>query len=225
MPRRWHAPAARNTARGCGGPPPTPSPRRYGSATRCRTIKRSRGGAAPKGCSTGGARRSRTAKPAGALRRTAAGSRPPGKKGAGALRARDLMTATPITVSETTTVGELCDLLQEKNINGAPVVDRDGRLVGVVTQEDIIYGTMGHPTDSASGGAPGGTGRRGSKKVVAMLRKRGLETAPSPSPRPGERPFWADDRRSSDPMEIPVSAIMTSPAIWAEEETGVGELC
>ncbi|HEX9426880.1 MAG TPA: CBS domain-containing protein [Candidatus Polarisedimenticolia bacterium] len=174
---------------------------------------------------TGGARRSRTAKPAGALRRTAAGSRPPGKKGARALRARDLMTVTPITVSETTTVGELCDLLQEKNINGAPVVDRDGRLVGVVTQEDIIYGTMGHPTDSASGGAAGGTGRRGSKKVVAMLRKRGLETAPSPSPRPGERPFWADDRRSSDPMEIPVSAIMTSPAIWAEEETSVGELC
>ncbi len=149
------------------------------------------------------------------------------RPGAGVLRARDLMTATPITVPETMTVGELCDLLQEKNINGAPVVDRDGRLMGVVTQEDIIYGAMGHPMYSAAGADPAAreTGRRGGKKVVAMLRERGLASAPSPPPRPGERPFWADDRRPPDPMEIPVSAIMTSPAIWAEEETPVAGLC
>lgn len=137
------------------------------------------------------------------------------------------MTVTPITVPETMTVGELCDLLQEKNINGAPVVARDGHLVGVVTQEDIIYGAMGHPMYSSAGAdrTVPETGRRGGKKVMALLRERGLASAPSPAPRPGERPFWADDRRPPDPMQIPVSAIMTSPAIWAEEETPVLGLC
>ena len=127
--------------------------------------------------------------------------------------ARDLMTRSPITVPADMRVGALCDLLQEKNINGAPVVDSAGRLVGVVTQEDIIYGSMGHPTadggDVAAGpashpaaaaphrGAEASSGRhagRPSKRVVAMLRGRHLQEAPPAQPRAGERPFWAEHR-------------------------------
>jgi len=94
------------------------------------------------------------------------------------------MTRTPVTVPADMKVGALCDLLQERNINGAPVVDEGGRLVGVVTQEDMIYGAMGHPSpedgDFPSAGVPGAgadtapdrqTGRP-SKRVVAMLRGR-----------------------------------------------------
>src|SRR2546422_6147272 len=66
------------------------------------------------------------------------------------MRARDLMTRTPVTVPLDMRVGALCDLLQEKNINGAPVVDERGHLLGVVTQEDIIYGSMGHPSADES---------------------------------------------------------------------------
>src|SRR5881296_79217 len=159
------------------------------------------------------------------------------------MRARDLMTRTPVTVPLDLKVGALCDLLQEKNINGAPVVDEHGHLVGVVTQEDIIYGSMGHPTpdggDLASGSAdhpaaaglhrgaaasPGRHGRRPSKRVVAMLRGRHLQEAPPAQPRAGERPFWAE-HRAPDAMEMPVSSIMTSPAISAEEDTPVLDLC
>ena len=152
------------------------------------------------------------------------------------LRALDLMTRTPVTVPTDMRVGALCDLLQEKNINGAPVVDEEGRLVGVVTQEDIIYGAMGHPLPedggfSAAGvPAPGGetaSGRkagRPSKRVVAMLRGRHLQEAPPARPRQGEKPFWAE-HRAPDPMEMPVSTIMTSPAISAEEDTLVLDLC
>jgi CBS domain-containing protein len=154
------------------------------------------------------------------------------------MRARELMTRTPITVPVDMKVAALCDLLQEKNINGAPVVDGSGRLVGVVTQEDIIYGAMGHPTDgdpiigAANPAPPAGlpaepTGRRStrtSKQVVAMLRGRHLREAPPVQPRPGEKPFWAD-QRYPDPMEMPVSSIMTSPAISAEEDTPVTDLC
>ncbi len=171
-------------------------------------------GAAPKRRSGGAARRA---------------ARPARQKRAGSpLLACDLMTLTPITVPEQMTVGELCDLLQEKNINGAPVVDRRGRLVGVVTQEDIIYGAMGHPMYSSVGSAaavPRDKGRRSKKRVVAMLRESGLRAAPETSGRPGEKPFWSDQHRSPDPMEMPVSAIMTSPAISADENTPLSDLC
>jgi len=140
------------------------------------------------------------------------------------------MTRNPITVREEVTVGALCDLLQERNINGAPVVDERGRLVGVVTQEDIIYGAMGHPDEppAAGTGRPRGgdvVGQR-TRKMVAMLRQEGrLGALPPVPPRPGERPFWSEEVRTPGPMQMPVRTIMTSPAISAEEDTPVSDLC
>lgn len=150
----------------------------------------------------------------------------------GVLRASDLMTRHPVTVPDHMTVGELCDLFQEKNINGAPVVDRAGRLVGVVAQDDIIYGAMGHPdkveNNHAAPAAPAGrdvVAGRNRPSVVAMLRDRKLKALPDLPPRLGESPFWAEDRKAADPLRMPVSAIMTSPAISAKEQTPVSELC
>jgi CBS-domain-containing membrane protein len=54
------------------------------------------------------------------------------------LQARDIMTKEVITVSPETTVLELAQLLADHKINGAPVVDSQGRLVGVVTQNNLI---------------------------------------------------------------------------------------
>jgi len=54
------------------------------------------------------------------------------------LQARDIMTTAVITVSPQTPVLDLARLLAEHKINGAPVVADDGRLVGVVTQSDLI---------------------------------------------------------------------------------------
>ena len=149
------------------------------------------------------------------------------------LRAADLMTRDPITVSEEMSIADLCDLFQEKNINGAPVVDRRGRLVGVVAQDDIIYGAMGHPdpvpppaaTDLAGGAALPDHAVHRSRRVIARLRERTLSALPDVAPRPGERPFWADQRAASDPLRMPVKAIMTSPAISAEEATPIADLC
>lgn len=156
------------------------------------------------------------------------------------LRALDLMTRSPITVLADLKVGQLCDLFQERNINGAPVVDAQGRLVGVVTQEDVIYGAMGHtdlpgidpgggPVEvpAAEGASPGPRGRKGkrdSKRVVEMLRKQRLQSVPPPA-RGKDRPFWAETAKAPDPMDMPVSSIMTSPAISAEEDTPVADLC
>lgn len=54
------------------------------------------------------------------------------------LQARDIMTKEVITVSPETTVLDLAQLLADHKINGAPVVDSQGRLVGVVTQNNLI---------------------------------------------------------------------------------------
>lgn len=48
-----------------------------------------------------------------------------------------------MTVGESETVARLCDLLQQEHVNGVPVVDERGEIVGIVTEEDILYGAMG----------------------------------------------------------------------------------
>ena len=195
-------------------------------------MKRTRPGRGRRkpGRPAGGARRGAPGRPAGGARRSAPGAvrreapRADAARARAVLRARDLMTRDPIVVREETTVAELCDLLQEKNINGAPVVDARGGLVGVVTQEDIIYGAMGNPARPGEAPPAGESAKGRARRVVAMLRGRLAEAPPVP-PRTGEKPFWADGRKPPDPMEMPIRAIMTSPAISAEEDTPVADLC
>jgi CBS domain-containing protein len=54
------------------------------------------------------------------------------------LQARDIMTQAVLTVSPETLVSDLAKTLVGKNISGVPVVDADGRLVGIVTQSDLV---------------------------------------------------------------------------------------
>ncbi len=54
------------------------------------------------------------------------------------LAARDIMTREVITVSPDTLVSDLAETLAGKNIGGVPVVDAGGRLVGIVTQSDLV---------------------------------------------------------------------------------------
>jgi CBS domain-containing protein len=50
---------------------------------------------------------------------------------------RDVMSTDIVAVRTDLSVRDLAALLAEKQITGAPVVDRDGRLVGVVSVTDI----------------------------------------------------------------------------------------
>ncbi|KAB2891542.1 MAG: CBS domain-containing protein [Desulfobulbaceae bacterium] len=52
--------------------------------------------------------------------------------------AADIMTKEVITVSLTTTVQELAKILATHDISGAPVVDEQGGIIGVVTESDLI---------------------------------------------------------------------------------------
>ena len=54
------------------------------------------------------------------------------------LKARDIMTKKVITVHPDTEVIKAARLLLENHINGLPVVDKDGRLLGIICQSDLI---------------------------------------------------------------------------------------
>lgn len=64
-----------------------------------------------------------------AVKRTSAGLR--------AITATDLMNPEVLTVRPDMTVRELADFLLDNEISGAPVEDRQGNLVGVVSTVDI----------------------------------------------------------------------------------------
>ena len=54
------------------------------------------------------------------------------------IKAKDIMTTEIITVSPETEVAKAANLLLEKRINGVPVVDTAGELVGILCQSDLI---------------------------------------------------------------------------------------
>jgi len=53
-------------------------------------------------------------------------------------KAKDIMTRDLITVSPETDITEAAKILLDKHINGLPVVDETGELVGIICQSDLI---------------------------------------------------------------------------------------
>jgi CBS domain-containing protein len=55
------------------------------------------------------------------------------------MRAADIMTTDVITISPDASVKELAKLLSDHGISGVPVVDSDGKLVGIVSEGDLMH--------------------------------------------------------------------------------------
>jgi CBS-domain-containing membrane protein len=53
-------------------------------------------------------------------------------------KVRDIMTTQIITLAPDMEIAHATSILLEKRINGAPVVDTQGRLVGILCQSDLI---------------------------------------------------------------------------------------
>jgi acetoin utilization protein AcuB len=79
------------------------------------------------------------------------------------IKARDIMTKDPATVPFDYTIGETAELLLEKKISGVPVVDHDGRIVGIITEADIFMAIIS----------------------LTGLKKRGIQFALELEDRPG----------------------------------------
>lgn len=56
------------------------------------------------------------------------------------MQAQDVMTTTVVTVAPDTPVTEIAQLLVERQISAVPVVSDDGRLLGIVSEGDLIHG-------------------------------------------------------------------------------------
>lgn len=52
--------------------------------------------------------------------------------------AKDIMTRDVITVSPTTTVKNVAMILIKNQISGAPVAAKDGKIIGIVSEADIL---------------------------------------------------------------------------------------
>nr|NIP81594.1 CBS domain-containing protein [Gemmatimonadota bacterium]NIQ57049.1 CBS domain-containing protein [Gemmatimonadota bacterium]NIX46509.1 CBS domain-containing protein [Gemmatimonadota bacterium] len=126
--------------------------------------------------------------------------------------AADVMTREVITVRPEATVGEVSELFQIHNINGAPVVDDEGLLIGIVTEDDVVVGGMGmsdEELDQFEDGEEAGSVDAGEGEA--------------------DDPAAADDPEDDDPVaedgERRVEEIMTPQPIAMEEDTPVEELC
>ncbi|MDB5374905.1 MAG: hypothetical protein JWP04_3547 [Belnapia sp.] len=54
------------------------------------------------------------------------------------MQARDLMSGNPVVVAPETPVAAVCELLAARGISAVPVIDAEGRPIGLVTEGDLI---------------------------------------------------------------------------------------
>ena len=54
------------------------------------------------------------------------------------ITAKEIMTEEVITVTKDTTIKTLSDLFIKHRVNGFPVVDQEGQLIGIVTEKNLI---------------------------------------------------------------------------------------
>ena len=55
------------------------------------------------------------------------------------MHARDVMTTKLITIGQTTTVQEAARLMTENDVSALPVVDEQGRLLGILSEADLLH--------------------------------------------------------------------------------------
>lgn len=54
------------------------------------------------------------------------------------LRVKDIMTRNVITVTADTDIKDLAKILTENRISGAPVLDDEGNIIGLVSESDLV---------------------------------------------------------------------------------------
>jgi CBS domain-containing protein len=116
-----------------------------------------------------------------------------------ALTAADVMQTHLIKVSPADPLDSVKRLFYEEEIQGAPVVDDEGRVLGMITSMDLIRAAMDASDD---GGTDFGI-------MLEDLRIQWDESA---------------DGTSSRLSEATVEDVMTRDAVWVEPETSVSEI-
>lgn len=95
---------------------------------------------------------------------------------------RELMTPNPVTVRPDTSVPDALRLMRERKVRRLPVVDSHGRLVGIVSDKDLLYASPSPATTLAVWEIPDILGKLKIEKVmthdvVTVSEKTPLEEA------------------------------------------------
>jgi CBS-domain-containing membrane protein len=64
------------------------------------------------------------------------------------IKAQDIMTEDVITVFPETEITQAAKIMLERHLNGLPVIDQDGHLMGIICQEDLVVQQMKIPLPS-----------------------------------------------------------------------------
>jgi acetoin utilization protein AcuB len=130
------------------------------------------------------------------------------------LQIKEIMSKNPLTLSPEDTVERAAQLMLERTISGLPVVDKDGRLVGIITQSDVFKAFI-HITGIRQGGVqyalrledkPGLI-----KEVVDVLRSKGARFVSLLS-------SYATAREGFRDVYIRVKNLSADAALAAKEE-------
>jgi CBS domain-containing protein len=106
------------------------------------------------------------------------------------LRAKDVMTAEPVCVGPDATVVELARLLDENEISGAPVVDQDGVVIGIVSKTDLV-----RRASQGSGDLPPAF-------LFETLFEQGEEESPAAADVPSVPDLRVEDFMTEDPLMV-----------------------
>jgi acetoin utilization protein AcuB len=95
---------------------------------------------------------------------------------------RDKMTANPVTIQPEASVPEALDLMREKKVRRLPVLDAHGKLIGMVSEKDLLYASPSPSTTLSSWEIPSIMAKLKvdsimTKKLVTILEDLPLEEA------------------------------------------------
>lgn len=100
-------------------------------------------------------------------------------------KVRDLMSQEVITLTPETEIGRAAKILLENRINGAPVVDDRGHLVGILCQSDLIVQQTKFPVPTLFTILDGYIPLSSTKQIERQVRKiAALTVAEAMTPKP-----------------------------------------
>jgi acetoin utilization protein AcuB len=91
---------------------------------------------------------------------------------------RDKMTANPVTIKADASVPEALSLMRDKKVRRLPVLDARGKLVGIVSEKDLLYASPSPSTTLSSWEIPSILAKL---KVDKIMSKKVL-TVPEDTP-------------------------------------------
>src|SRR5512132_4445784 len=91
---------------------------------------------------------------------------------------KDVMTKRVVAVGETATFKEIIVAMRERLVSACPVVDRAGRVIGVVSEADLLLKEVGPETFTGPGRSLRASGRHGERAKAAAATAAELMSTP-----------------------------------------------